>query len=292
MADNGLTIGALLAESDDLLKGAGVDSPRLSSQVLVGHVLGLDRVRLVLDRDRVLSVAEVRRIRSLVARRATGEPVAYLLGEKEFFGLSFRVTTDVLVPRPETEHIIEETQRRFSPDQAFSYVDLGTGSGCIAVTLALLFPQARGLALDVSPGALTVARDNARSHGVDGRIAFVRGSLGVPFAAQASLDLVVSNPPYVSEAEFGTVSFEVAGFEPRGALVPCVSGQSDGLECYRALIPQAGDALRSGGWLILEIGCDQGQAVPQLVDNCSLFETVHVVFDLAGRDRIVVARRC
>lgn len=290
MAD-GLTIGALLAEADELLKGAGVDSPRLSSQLLVGHVLGLDRVRLVVDRERVPDSEEVRLIRSLMARRATGEPVAYLLGEKEFFGLAFRVSRDVLVPRPETEHLIEETQRRFARDQAFRFADLGTGSGCIAVTLAHLFPRSRGLALDVSSGALAVAGANARRHAVTERLAFVRADLGATFAGAASLDLVVSNPPYVSETEFAAVSVEVSGFEPRGALVPSVAGRSDGLECYRALIPQAGHALRSGGWLIVEIGCDQGRTVLQLVENSLVFETPAIAFDLAGRDRIVVARR-
>ncbi|BBD07094.1 peptide chain release factor N(5)-glutamine methyltransferase [Desulfovibrio ferrophilus] len=291
MVDHVLTIGALLAESDEILKGAGVDSPRLSSQILVGHALGLDRVRLVVERGRVLSAAEVSGIRSLVARRAAGEPVAYILGEKEFFGLAFRVNSDVLVPRPETEHLVEEVQRHFMPDQGFRFADFGTGSGCIAVTLAHLFPHAIGLAFDISIGALGVACGNARLLAVEQRIGFVQADLELPVVRGASLDLVVSNPPYVSEMEYGTVSHEVSDFEPRGALVPDVSGESDGLECYRALIPLAGCALRSGGWLIMEIGYDQGESVPQIVDNCSLFDSVNVVLDLAGRDRIVVAKR-
>jgi len=287
----GMTIGALLAESDDILKGAGVDSPRLSSQVLAMHSLGLDRVRLVLDRERVLAQEEVEAVRALVARRAAGEPVAYLTGEKEFFGLDFAVSAHVLVPRPETEHLIEAVQARFAADAPLAFADLGTGSGCIAVTLAHLFPAARGLALDRSPRALAQARDNARSHGVDARLLFVRADMGAPFARAGSLDLVAANPPYVSEAEFAGISREVAAFEPRTALVPGVDGVSDGLECYAALLPGAVSALAPGGWLILEIGETQAESVFQLVENSGGFHAPDVLPDLAGRDRIVVAKR-
>ena len=275
------TIAELLAEADALLREAGVDSPRLSAQILAAHALGCDRVRLVVDARRVLGAGEAAGVRALVARRAAGEPVAYILGEKEFFGLDFAVSPAVLVPRPETEHLIEEAERRLGRDAAISFADLGTGSGCIAVTLAVRFEGARGLALDRSAAALDVARGNALRHGVDGRLQFLRGDMGGVWARPASLDLVVSNPPYVSEAEYRTVGFEVADYEPRSALVPdmggtsgkeggeasgdapAVAGKSDGLECYRALTPRAAEALRPGGLLLLEIGWDQGRSVPR-----------------------------
>lgn len=218
------TIAELLAEADARLREAGVDSPRLSAQILAAHALGCDRVRLVVDARRVLGAGEAARVRELVARRAAGEPVAYILGEKEFYGLDFAVSPAVLVPRPETEHLIEEAERRLGRDAAIRFADLGTGSGCIAVTLAVRFGGARGLALDRSAAALDVARANARRHGVDGRLQFLRGDMGGVWARPGSLDLVVSNPPYVSEAEYRTVSFEVADYEPRSALVPDVGG--------------------------------------------------------------------
>lgn len=290
--DERLTIGTLLAESDAILKGAGVDSPRLSSQVLVGHALGLDRVRLVVDRDRELAPAEAEVCRALVARRAAGEPVAYIMGVKEFFGLDFAVSPATLVPRPETEHLIEEVQRRFAADAPLRFADLGTGSGCIAVTLLTLFPDASGLALDLSAAALAVARRNAETHGVGRRLTFARADMGSPFARPGSLDLVAANPPYVSEAEYAEVSPEVADFEPRTALVPAVPGVSDGLECYRAMVPRAGEALAPGGWLVMEMGEGQAESLSHIVENSTLFECCHIVSDLAGRDRIVVARRC
>ena len=330
------TIAELLGEADALLREAGVDSPRLSAQILAARALGCDRVRLVVDARRVLGAGEAAGVRELVARRAAGEPVAYILGEKEFYGLDFAVSPAVLVPRPETEHLIEEAERRLGRDAAIHFADLGTGSGCIAVTLAVRFKDARGLALDRSAAALDVARGNARRHGVDERLQFLRGDMGGVWARAASLDLVVSNPPYVSEAEYRTVSFEVADYEPRSALVPDMgasekecgetwggapdeafggtsggapdrsaagasggvlddgpggAGEPDGLECYRALVPRAAEALRCGGLLLLEIGWDQGRSVPDVLDDDGRFEGVEVLPDLAGRDRVVAAVR-
>lgn len=291
MTDPTPTLAELLAESDALLHAAGVDSPRLSARLLAGHVLGLDPVRLVVEGGRVPAPVEAEAVRALVVRRAAGEPVAYILGGKEFYGLDFRVTPEVLVPRPETEHVIEAVCGSFAPDAGLRFADLGTGSGCIAVTLARLLPRARGLALDASAGALEVARFNARRHGVADRLAFVRADMGAAWARPASLDLVVSNPPYVSEASYRDVSFEVADHEPRTALVPDAPGEADGLECYRALAPRAAEALIPGGLLVLEIGWDQGRAVPDILAGGGSFSEVRVLPDLAGRDRVVTARR-
>ncbi|WP_461211506.1 peptide chain release factor N(5)-glutamine methyltransferase [Desulfocurvus sp. DL9XJH121] len=293
MNRDALTLGELLAQCDDLLRGAGVDSPRLSARLLAGHVLGLDQVRLVVDAGRVLEDGEVAAVRALAERRARGESVAYILGNKEFYGLDFRVTPDVLVPRPETEHLVERALERLDAGSAVRFADLGTGSGCLAVTLATVFPQGLGLALDVSAAALAVARGNALRHGVAGRLCFVRGDMGAAFARPGALDLVVSNPPYVSEAEYAELGFEVADFEPRGALVPAMpdGAPSDGLECYRALAPVAADALRPGGLLLLEIGCTQGTDVSEALRATGAFGEPEVLPDLAGLDRVVLARR-
>lgn len=290
----GATVGALLHEAEALLAAAGVDSPRLSAQVLAAHALGLERHDLLLSRARALTPAEAARARALMRRRAGGEPVAYITGCREFYGLDFEVGPAVLVPRPETEHLLEQAEALFSRDAALVFADLGTGSGCLAVTLARRFPAARGLALDASAAALAVAGGNARRHGVAGRLLLLRADFGRPFAAPGALDLVLANPPYVSQADYLHTPAEVRDFEPRSALVPAVpaaGGAADGLECYRALAPRAAEALRPGGILLAEIGCEQGAAVRAIVDGCGVFADVRVLPDLAGLDRVVAARR-
>jgi release factor glutamine methyltransferase len=287
----GPTVGDALREGEALLAAAGVDSPRLSVQVLAAHALGLERHALLLARSRALAPAEADRLRALVRRRAGGEPVAYLTGTREFYGLDFLVGPAVLIPRPETEHLLELAEALFPRDAALAFADLGTGSGCLAVALAHRFPAARGLALDASAAALEVARANARRHGVAARVQPLRADFGRPFAAPGSLDLVLANPPYVGQAEYLDISPEVRGFEPRSALVPAVPGAADGLECYRALVPRAAEALRPGGTLLAEIGCAQGAAVRAIVEATGAFADLRVLPDLAGLDRVVAARR-
>lgn len=291
MTPDSITVAQILTETQTLLEAAGVDAPRLSAQLLAAYVLGQERHVLLLDRARALASRDAAHIRALAARRATGEPVAYILGSKEFYGLDFIVSPAVLVPRPETEHLVEEVLRLFPVESALMFADLGTGSGCLAVTLALQLPCSRGLALDRSVEALAVALANACAHGVQDRLQLLRGDFGQPFAVPGSLDFIVSNPPYVSDVEYRETSHEVHGFEPRAALVPAVSDESGGLECYRALIPRAATALRPGGALLLEIGWLQGRAVAQVVEQSGFFEDLRVLPDLAGRDRVVVARR-
>ncbi|EGB13885.1 protein-(glutamine-N5) methyltransferase, release factor-specific [Pseudodesulfovibrio mercurii] len=266
---------------------SGVDSPRLSAELLAAHALGCSRPALNLDRGRVLTDEELAAVETLVARREAGEPVAYILGNREFYGLDFAVSPAVLIPRPETEHIVEAVEERFSKDQPFRFADLGTGSGILAVTIAVLFPQARGVAVDISPDALDVARANARTHNVADRLDFLQADF-TSQTPEGPYDLVVSNPPYVTEAEFEAASREVTGFEPTGALV---SGP-DGLDHIRAMLPRVADMLRPGGWMFMEIGWEQGCAVMNiLAGEYPSFEAVGVRKDLAGLDRVVCARR-
>lgn len=266
---------------------SGVDSPRLSAELLAAHALGCSRLTLNLERGRVLTGKELAAVEALIARRAEGEPVAYILGSREFYGLDFVVSPAVLIPRPETEHIVEGVEARFAKGQAFRFADLGTGSGILAVTLTTLFPEARGVAVDISADALNVARANAEAHNVADRLDFLQADFTVE-TVEGAFDLVVSNPPYVTEAEFAAASHEVTGFEPAGALV---SG-ADGLDHIRAMLPGVAAMLNPGGWLLMEIGCGQGQAVINIIiDKQPLFEEVGVEKDLAGRDRVVVARK-
>ena len=280
------TILDILNESERRL--TAVDSPRLSAEVLVAHVLGCSRLSLVLDRGRNLSDSEVESIHELVARREMGEPIAYILGEKEFYGLNFRVSPDVLIPRPETEHIIEEVEALFSKSARFRFADLGTGSGILAVTISVLFHHAQGLAVDLSPAALDVARANASFHGVDDRIEFRLADITDTWSGEDAFDLIVSNPPYVTQAEFEVASHEVTAFEPTMALV---SGE-DGLDHVRKMLPGVIEALTSGGYLFMEIGCGQGEGVKKIMlDHYPQFEQVKVLQDLSGLDRIVTARK-
>lgn len=283
------TVRDILQRSSAYLAERGVDSPALSAQLVLGKALGLSRLDLLLQSDRPLGEAELAAARDLLRRRGRGEPAAYILGEKEFFGLAFAVTPAVLIPRPETECVVEEAEGLFPRDGALDFVDLGTGSGCLAVALAVRFPLARGLAVDQSAEALAVAQGNAGRHGVADRVRFVRGdfadlaALGV---APGTRDLVAANPPYVSEAEYAKVSREVRDFEPRAALVPGPTG----LEAVAALAPAALAALRPGGALILEMGAAQAAAVREILSGAG-FARVRVRRDLAGRDRVAVAHR-
>lgn len=286
------TVRDCVAQARARLEQAGVDSPALSAEILTAHVLGMRRLDILVHADKAVAAPDLARIQECVERRAAGEPVAYLLGEKEFFGYDFYVDRFTLVPRPETELLIEAVQSIFPRDAAFQFADLGTGSGCIAVTLALEFPGAQGCALDLSEGALAVAQKNAERHGVASRVEMRHADFGSDFAPEASLDLIVSNPPYVSEDEYAEVSVEVADFEPKTALVPAEGeGRSDGLECVRRLAPHVARLLRPGGWFLMEYGWKQGPAVAEILGAVSEFQTVKICKDLAGLDRYVVAQK-
>jgi len=276
----------LLVEAEARL--AGVDSPRLSAEVLVAHVLGCSRLGLVVDRSRVLSNVEAEAVESVIARRESGEPVAYILGEKEFYGLDFRVTPDVLIPRPETEHIVEIVESLYPERASLHFADLGTGSGILAVTLCTLFPEATGVAVDMSKGALDVARSNAVRHGVDSRLDFQLADFTKHLFDEPRFDLIVSNPPYVTEQEFHDASAEVTSFEPTMALV---SGW-DGLDHIRAMASVIWRPLKPGGHVLVEIGCRQGESVKVFFqEQFSLLKRVKVMKDLAGLDRVVLAQK-
>jgi len=283
-----LTVRQLLAESREQLARASVDSPDLSAQLLAAHVLGVQRFELHLNIDRLLENFQIEQIRILIRRRAKGEPVAYLLGCREFYGLDFKVTPDVLIPRPETEHIIEYCESVFSKQDSFVFADFGTGSGILATTLATLFPYAKGVAVDLFPGPLNVARSNAEKHGVGNRIQFVRADFTQTLFLPSSFDLVVANPPYVTEEELGNCSHEVRQFEPHTALT---SG-ADGLDHIRLLIPCLERYLVSKGLLAIEFGWRHGSIVRKILASQEYyFNEISIHKDLAGHDRFVTARK-
>jgi protein-(glutamine-N5) methyltransferase, release factor-specific len=287
-----IPLGEWLRAASRRLSDAGRDAPRLAAELLAGAVLGLGRTGLVIEASRGLSGDEQARLEALLARRESGEPLAYILGKREFYGREFAVSPATLIPRPETEHLVETALEAFSDTASrVLFADLGTGSGCLAVTLAAERPAWRGLAADLSSPALAMAAANARAHGVADRLLFCRADMHAPLLRPHSLDLLVSNPPYVSHDEYERVSDEVR-HEPPSALMPlslaaCSSG---GLESLERLITVAGLALKPGGLLLLEHGCTQAEAV-RLCLLHNNWRKIRTIRDLAGHDRLTAARK-
>lgn len=282
------TIGRLLEWTTQYLKQHGADSPRLDAEVLLADALDCPRIQLYAAFGDVPGDDIRTAFRELVRRRAEGTPVAYLVGRREFYSLAFRVTPDVLIPRPETEFLVIRLLDLAVPaDQAWTLADVGTGSGVIAVCAAKWLPAARVLAIDTSSKALEVAMSNADDHGVRGRTDFVESDLFAAVPAEQTFDFVVSNPPYVAEHEVAGLSRDVRDFEPRGALV---SGPQ-GTETIARLIEQAGLRLKPGGWLLTEISPQIEAAVRELVISDGRYELAPTVKDLAGLPRVIEARR-
>jgi release factor glutamine methyltransferase len=272
------------------LEAAGFDpdDSRRETAVLARWLLGWTEAEW-LSRLRDPAPADLAaRLAPLVARRARHEPVAYITGRREFYGRPFLVTPDVLIPRPETELVVEEalTCLHAGPPGAgrVDLLDVGTGSGCLAVTLALEWPPAHVTATDVSPAALDVARQNARRFGVADRVAFRQGPMAAGLSGR--VDLVVANPPYVPDGDLPGLSADVADYEPPGALF----AGPDGLDVIRGLVPEAARLLAPGGWLVLEIGQGQEPAVRRLVNAARPLSVVRVRADLQRIPRVVVAR--
>ena len=266
------------------LGARGVDSARLDAELIVARALGCDRVRLYMDLDRPLVDAELSAIRELLRRRRAREPMAYLLGYREFYGRRFAVDRRVLVPRPETELLVERALLHLRGEGMPAephVVDVGTGSGAIAVTLAAEHEGVRLDAVDISEEALQVARANAERHGIAERVQLHRGDLLAPLPPGRRYDLIVANLPYVAEPDLEALQPEVARWEPRLAL----SGGPDGLDLVRRLLEQLPGRLRPGGWVLLEIGAEQGPAVEELLRAVDL-QRVAVHPDLAGHPRI------
>jgi release factor glutamine methyltransferase len=285
------TIGRLLTWTTDFLKQQNAEMPRLDAEVLLAAARGCRRIDLYTAFDQVADEATREAFRELVRRRAEGTPVAYLVGHKEFYSLSFRVTPDVLIPRPETEllvvRLLDLVKGRGPADQKVSIADVGTGSGIIAVCAARHLPEARLTAVELRPEALEVARANAADHGVAGRIEWIESDLFAAVPAARSFDFVVSNPPYVSLAEFDKLHPTVKNYEPRPALVagPC------GTEVIERLVPQAAERLLAGGWLLIEVSPMIEPAVRELLAANATLELAPTIKDLAGLPRIAQARK-
>ncbi len=281
-------IGRLLTWTTEYLGRHGSDSPRLDAEILLAEALGCRRIELYTAFDRVPSEKARTRFRELVRRRAAGMPVAHLVGGREFYSLSFRVTPDVLIPRPETEFVVVDLldlARR--EERPLDICDVGTGSGVLAVCAARHLPQARVVAIDVSPAALQVAETNARDHSVADRVTFLESDLLAALPAEPQFDFIVSNPPYVSDSEMEQLPSEVRDHEPWLALQAGPAGTS----VIEKLLPQAAARLRSGGHLLVEISPMIHEAVSALIDADPRWQRLETTRDLARHPRVVRARR-
>ena len=272
------TVLKLLRWTADYFNGRDIDSPRLDAELLLAETLGLDRVGLYLNFERPLETGELAAYREQVRRRASREPLAYILGRTEFWSLPFKVTPAVLIPRPDTELLVEVALPLLVG--AARVLDVGTGSGALAIALAHERPEWMVTAIDLSPAALAVAAENTRNNGVAERIHCRPGDLAV--LPGGPFDLVVANPPYIPSGDLAALMPEVRDFEPHLAL----DGGPDGLAAYRALARQAGDVLVPGGWLLVEVGLGQAANVQELFTAAGLTE-IFTARDLAGIERVV-----
>lgn len=283
------TLGFLMAEAERRLKAAGIAGADREARWLIESALHLTGSSRLLDRARHVAQHELASAEAYLDRRAAREPLQYILGTQEFCGLEFEVNPTVLIPRPETELLAREVIRRLPQGEGATVVDVGTGSGCLAVTLARALPKAALVATDLSVQALETAKRNARRYGVDTKICWLRGDLLAPLAeacTAGTVTVIVANPPYIAESEWRGLQPEVR-YEPRMALV----AGTKGTEMHERLLEEAVPYLVTGGLLLVELGQGQGAAVRAKVETLPAYRRVEIVPDEAGIDRLLIVER-
>jgi len=285
-----LTLLHLLTITQNYFREKGIESARLDAELLLCHCLGLDRIGLYLEHDRPLQEQEVQAYRELVRRRAAYEPVAYITGRRYFWTLELHIDRGVLIPRPETEVLVERALEFLATlDVARPRVlDIGTGSGAIALALAAEMPHLDIVALDASAQPVACARANAERLGFAARVRVEQAQFPDDCAlATGPYDLIVSNPPYIPSGDIESLAPDIREYEPR----PALDGGPDGLDLYRRWVPHCAQLLATGGSLMLEIGYDQGPAVAELLEESGHFNNSEVVRDYARLDRVVICRK-
>jgi len=281
-----LSIAEALQIAGDELGRAGVPEARKEARSLLAHVLDVEWAVFITTPDKPLAASSLNRFQELVSRRSTGEPVQYITGVQDFYGRRFEVTRDVLIPRPETEGLVETVLPLLSVAAPIRICDVGTGSGCIAITVLCENPSVHAIGLDISAAALEVAKRNAIAHNVANRISFIKSDCFDALTDDISFELIVSNPPYVSAKVLPGLQREVRDHEPRVALTPGV----DGLAVIKRLITDAPRFLKPAGHLVIEIGFDQSESIPALVDP-AIWQLIDIVPDLQQIPRIVVLKK-
>jgi release factor glutamine methyltransferase len=284
------TILRILKWTQDYLRKRSIPNPRLESEILLCHILGFDRVGLYLNYDMALSQSELDGFRGVIQRRAAGEPLQYITGYQEFWSIRFKVGSSVLIPRPETEILVEEALRLVEEEKWLEpkIAEVGTGCGAIAISIAKSAPSTEIVATEISWEALLLARENAFAQEVASRIDLVQGNLlSFTKSGIGIFHMIVSNPPYIKTEDINTLQPEVRDFEPRRAL----DGGVDGLDFYHGLLREGSPCLRTGGWLVLEIGEDQDENIIPLINQTGVFEQARIIPDYAGRSRVVMAQK-
>jgi len=293
MTQKNWAIQGILNVATEFLREKGIESPRLCAEVLLSHQLKKNRIELYLEYDQPLNPLEIAGYRSLIKRRLEREPLQYIIGHQEFWSLDFLVSPSVLIPRPETELLIEEalklSERNFFSDNCYlKILDLGTGSGVIAISLAKEIQNATLVASDISFEALTLAKDNARHHNLNSRIAFCQGDLWQPFSHTSfSFDMIISNPPYIPSEAFKALPPEVRNYEPRIAL----DGHENGMYFIERIIKESEMYLKPGGWLLIEMDPDQTERALHCIDLIQSFGYKERRMDYRKKYRLVMAQK-
>ncbi|MBR2215789.1 MAG: peptide chain release factor N(5)-glutamine methyltransferase [Selenomonadaceae bacterium] len=281
------TIGRVLKWTTEYLASKGVETARLDTEVLLSHVLQKPRIYLYVHFDEPLQKGELAVLRELIKKRAARMPVSHILGRREFMGLTFKVTTDTLSPRPETEILVEAAKNRLKNEIAATepviFADIGTGTGAIALSLLNLLSEARAVAVDISPTALAVAKENAENLGLSERVEFLPGDLTAPLGSRR-FAAILANPPYIPEHEIEGLSPEVKNYDPRLAL----AGGQDGLDFYRRLVAEGQKNLLPGGFMAFEVGLGQAEKVRGLATQAGGLRDSQILPDYAGIPRVVV----
>lgn len=283
------TISSLLDWTTIYFTNHKIAEPHLEAEVLLAHALGIKRIQIYTMHDRVLSEEELAAFKKLILRRIKMEPTAYIIGYRPFMSLDFDVTSDVLIPRPETEILVEEAIGliKQSEKEPVSVLDLGTGSGAIAVSIAKYCANTSILATDISKPAIEIAKSNAKKHGVTDKITFLAGDLFSPVGKTLKFDIIVSNPPYITASEIEALQPEISKYEPVRAL----DGGPDGLAYYRKIAAQAPAYLSEKGALLLEIGAGQSESVAEMIRTTGVFPAIKRIRDHSGIERVILASK-
>jgi release factor glutamine methyltransferase len=283
------TILGLIRWAEERFKREGLATPRLDAEVLLAETLGMDRVGLYTHFDQPLQPNELAKFKKFIQRRLRREPVAYILGRREFWSIPILVTPDVLIPRPETETLVAEALKVLAPSNGkdIHVLEIGTGSGAISIALAKELPTAKMMATDLSSKALSIAEENAIQNGVREQIQFLQGDLFQPVKKGKKFDLIVTNPPYIPRGRFPALMPEVRDYEPRIAL----DGGEDGLDFFRRALPLVENYLTFGSWFLAEIGAGQEQKILEIAQKGLYLDSLGFARDLGGINRVFKARK-
>lgn len=282
------TISTLLDWTTIYFTNHKIEEPHLEAEILLAHALKIKRIELYMQHERVLKEEELAAFKQMILRRIKREPTAYIIGYKPFMSLDLNVTKDVLIPRPETEKLVEESISlvKLTGKDIVHVADIGTGSGAIGVSVAKYCKSAKVYATDISKAAIGVAESNAEKHGVKERISFYLGDLFSPIPEGIKFDLILSNPPYIKTSEIKDLQPEISKYEPAGAL----DGGSDGLDYYKRIVSQAPAYLADSGYLLLEAGYGQAESIIETIKNTGAFRETKKIKDLSGIDRVILAK--